>query len=199
MSSRWTELHIVVLLAGASFSAIVYHVLTIMAVQAGADTRRWHSATIGCGNHSYRLRRSGPIRLDRNPRLDVGWLPARRIRATGNIATAKVCQVFMATITDLGNLWPARASPTKATAWVAEARYFPEPAGHRKHGWVAAPWVISVDSPRSVPRNRRGSSVRSASASRGQKNTDVQRQRRRIHKPHCPVAPPVQGWQPRLQ
>ena len=106
-----------------------------------------------------------------------------------NDTTCQVCQVFTATITDLGNLWPAQASPTKATARVAEARYFPEPAGHRKHGWVAAPWLTSVDSPRSVSRNRRGSSVRSASASRGQKYTDVQRHRRRIHIPHCTIAP----------
>ena len=35
-----------------------------------------------------------------------------------------------------------RAFPTKPTAWVAEARYFPELAGHRKHSWVVAPWLI---------------------------------------------------------
>ena len=57
----------------------------------------------------------------------------------------------------------------------------------------------SVDSPRSVHWNRRGTSVRRASASRAQRWTDVQRHKRRVHKPHCPIAPPVQGWQPSLQ
>ena len=52
-----------------------------------------------------------------------------------------------------------------------------------------APWVISGERPRSVHRNQRGSSIRSASASRGQKTTDVQRHRRCIHKPHCTTAP----------
>ena len=121
----------------------------------------------------YSLRRSGPFDLREIPALTWGGYRLKHL-CLRKQSNHQVRQVFVATITDLGNLWPAQASPTKAAAGVEEARYFPEPAGHRKQGWIAAPWVIPADRHRSVPRNQRGSSVRSASASRGQTNTYVQ-------------------------